>query len=123
MLYFVLHGSVPDISHLKVFGCSAYVHILKDMHVNALTSKSELMVYLGHTDGIKVSVFMHLSNNTVFTSTTALFDKILYPKCPNACIRGTTHVNEPRAQQASHDADKDTMLLYFVYQLCLQHHI
>ena len=107
--YFVLHGSVPDISHLKVFGYSAYVHILKDMHVNALSPKSELMVYLGHTDGIKASVFMCLSNNTVFTSTTALFDETLYPKCLNARICETIHVNEPRAQQPPHDANKDTI--------------
>ena len=109
MPYFVLNGSVPDISHLKVFGCSAYVHIPKDVHVNALSPKSELMMYLGHTDGIKASVFMRLSNNTVFTSTTALFDETLYPKCPNARVCGTTHVNEPRAQQPPHDADEDTI--------------
>ena len=102
-----MYGSVPDISHLKVFGYSAYVHILKDMHVNALSPKSELMEYLGHTDGIKASVSMHLSNNTVFTSTTVLFDETLYSKCPNAHVQGTTHVNEPRAQQPPHDADED----------------
>ena len=86
MPYFVLYGSVPDTSHLKVFGCGAYVHIPKDVCINVLSPKSELMEYLGHTDSIKASVFMHLSNNTVFTSTTALFDETLYPKCPNARI-------------------------------------
>ena len=104
-----MHGSVPDISHLKVFGCGAYVHISKDVCINALSPKSELMEYLGHTDGIKASVSMHLSNNTVFTSTTALFDETLYPKCLNAHVQGTTHVNEPRAQQPPHDANEDTI--------------
>ena len=108
-LYFILHESVLDISHLKVFGCGAYVHILKDVHINGLSHKSGLMVYLGHTDGIKASVFMRLSNNTVFTSITTLFDETLYPKCLNACVCETIHVNEPRAQQLPHDADEDTI--------------
>ena len=52
---------------------------------------------------------MRLSNNTVFTSTTALFDETLYPKCPNAHVCGTIRVNEPRAQQPPHDANEDTI--------------
>jgi hypothetical protein len=27
--YTLLNGEVPDVSHLKVFGCGAYVHIPK----------------------------------------------------------------------------------------------
>jgi hypothetical protein len=106
--YTILNDQVPDISHLKVFGCGAYVHIPKDRHVNALAPKSELMVYIGHTEGIKAFTFMHLTNNTVFTSTTALFDETIYPKCDSMHIRGTTRVREPRAQQPPMDAEEDT---------------
>ena len=106
--YTILNDQVPDISHLKVFGCGAYVHIPKDRRVNALAPKSELMVYIGHTEGIKAFTFMRLSNNTVFTSTTALFDETIYPKCDSMRIRGTTRVREPRAQQPPMDAEEDT---------------
>jgi hypothetical protein len=107
--YTNLHGEAPDISHLRVFGCGAYVHIPKETRVNALSPKSELMVYLGHTEGIKACTFMRLSNNTVYTSTTALFDETLFPKCNKLSSKGTTHLNEPRAPKLS-NADQDTTL-------------
>jgi hypothetical protein len=85
------------------------VHIPKETQVNALSPKSELMVYLGHTEGIKACTFMWLLNNTVYTSTTALFDETLFPKCEKLSPKGTTHLNEPRASKPS-DADQDTTL-------------
>src|ERR1700761_6393421 len=90
---------VPDISHLRVFGCGAYVHIPKDRRANALSPKSELMVYLGHIEGIKASTFMRLSNNTLFTSTTALFDETIFSKCETKRVRKTTRLREPKAHQ------------------------
>ena len=79
------------------------------MQVNALSPKSELMVYLGHTEGIKACTFMWLSNNTVYTSMPALFDETLFPKCNKSSPKGTTCLNEPRAPKLS-DADQDTTL-------------
>jgi hypothetical protein len=107
--YTNLHGEAPDISHLQVFGCGAYVHIPKEMWVNALSPKSELMVYLGHTEGIKACTFMQLSNNTVYTPTTALFDETLFLKCDKSSPKGTTRLNEPRALKPSY-ANQDTTL-------------
>jgi hypothetical protein len=107
--YTNLHGEAPDISHLRVFGCGAYVHIPKETQVNALSPKSELMVYLGHTEGIKACTFMRLSNNTIYTSTTALFDETLFPKCDKSSPKGTTCLNEPKALKPS-DANQDTTL-------------
>ena len=43
----VLHGSQPDIAHLCVFGCTAYMHLPEDVRANKMTSKSKLMVYIG----------------------------------------------------------------------------
>ena len=45
--YYVLNYEIPDISHLRVFGCGAYVHILEAHQINKLSSRSELMIYLG----------------------------------------------------------------------------
>jgi hypothetical protein len=107
--YTNLHGEAPNISHLRVFGCGAYVHIPKEIQVNVLSPKSELMVYLGHTEGIKACTFMRLSNNTVYTSMTTLFDETLFPKCDKLSPKGTTCLNEPRAPKPS-DANQDTTL-------------
>jgi hypothetical protein len=52
---------------------------------------------------------MQLSNNTVYTSTAALFDETLFPKCDKSSPKGTTRLNEPRAPKLS-DADQDTTL-------------
>jgi hypothetical protein len=93
--YESLNKQVPDISHLRVFGCGAYVHIPKDRRVNNLSPKSELMVYLGHTEGIKAYTFMRLSKNSVYTSTTALFDEAFFPKCDKPRKGDTTRTHEP----------------------------
>jgi transposase InsO family protein len=104
----LLNGQVPDISHLQVFGCGAYVHIPKDVRVNSLSPKSELMTYLGHTEGIKASLFMRPSNNTLFTSVTTLFDETLFPKCDTMRTRGTTRMNKPTSVQPPMDAEDTT---------------
>ena len=91
-----------------MFGCSVYMHIPKETHSNALSPKNELMVYLSHTKGIKAYMFMRTTNNTLFTSTTALFDETLFSKCNTARIRGTTHIQLPPASQPPFDIFKDT---------------
>jgi hypothetical protein len=107
--YTLLNGEAPDVSHLKVFGCGAYVHIPKEMHANGLAPKSELMTYLGYTEGIKAFKFMCLSNNTIYHSTTALFDETLFPKCFTlGKKRGTTRIGEPQASQLPIELVKDT---------------
>ncbi len=107
--YTLLNGEAPDISHLKVFGCGAYVHIPKETCANGLAPKSELMAYLGHTEGIKVFKFMCLSNNTLYHSTTVLFDETLFPKCSTpGKKRGTTRIGQPHASQLPIEPVKDT---------------
>ena len=107
--YTLLNGEAPDVSHLKVFGCSAYVHIPKEMRTNGLAPKSELMAYLGHTEGIKAFKFMHLSNNTLYHSTTMLFDETLFPKCSMLDKkRDTIRIGEPQASQPPIEPVKDT---------------
>ena len=33
----LIYGIVPDVGHLRVFGCGAYVHIPQDVRVNKLS--------------------------------------------------------------------------------------
>jgi len=72
----------PDLSHLCILGCGAYVFIHKDLQANKLSPKSELMTFLGYCDGHESNMmFMHAPNNVIFTAATALFDEHLFPKC------------------------------------------
>ena len=45
--YEAVTGNKPDVSHLRVFGCGAYVYLHPDVRANKLAAKSELMTYLG----------------------------------------------------------------------------
>ena len=40
-------GTKPDLSHLKVFGCIKYVHVLDEKR-RKLDSKSENMIFMGY---------------------------------------------------------------------------
>jgi len=42
----------PSLSHLKVFGCDAYVHIRKEKRTK-LDSKSKKYIFIGYKDGLK----------------------------------------------------------------------
>jgi len=53
------------------------------------------MVYLGIAEGIKGHHFMRTANNQLFTATTPLFDKKLFPKCKTSAPKPITQVREP----------------------------
>ena len=82
--YELLHKKVPDISHLCVFGCGAYVYLPEEVRKNKLSPKSELMVFLGYPEGMKGYLFMRFHNNSLFRGATAVFDETYFPKCPGA---------------------------------------
>lgn len=76
----IVEKKVPDISHLRVFGCAAYVHLPEAVRANKLAPKSELMVYLGQVPGVKGWKFMR-DNTRLFIGSTAIFDETLFPCC------------------------------------------
>ena len=80
-----LKRTKPDVTHLRVFGCGAYVFLLEEVHVNKLNPKSELMTFLGYPQGTKGYLFMRGPNNVLFTAVQALFNETLFPKCPDMC--------------------------------------
>jgi hypothetical protein len=50
--YELWHGKKPDVSHLRVWGCTAYVHVQKDKRTS-LGPHMEKCVFLGYPDGYK----------------------------------------------------------------------
>ena len=43
-------GEKPKISHLRVFGCGAYMYLPNEVCANKLTPCSELMIFIGYKD-------------------------------------------------------------------------
>jgi transposase InsO family protein len=109
--YQLLNNEIPDISHLRVFGCGAYVHIPESRRKNKLSPKSELMIYLGRPNGMKGDMFMR-TPNTLFYSDKALFDEMLFPRCSNqqtpGKTRGITQLDEPPSNQPPLDFEDTT---------------
>ena len=98
----------PDVAHLRVFGCGAYVFLPEDIRTNNLSPRSELMTFIGLSEGTKGYIFMRSPNNVVFTAIQALFDEMLFPKCPNMHQPGFTPVGlPPTDQQGEHNTPPD----------------
>ena len=63
----------PDISHLHVLGCRAYIFIHKDLRVNKSSPKLELMTFLGfHDDCESNLMFICPPNNVIFMEVLAV---------------------------------------------------
>ena len=45
-------GKKPSLSHLRVFGCDAYVHVPKEKRTK-LDSKSEKCIFIEYKDGLR----------------------------------------------------------------------
>jgi hypothetical protein len=103
-----LHHTKPDVAHLRVFGCGAYVFLPEDVQSNNLSPRSELMTFIGLVEGTKGYIFMRSPNNNVFTTIQALFDKTLFPKCPTMRRVGYTPVGLPPDDlQGEHNGPPD----------------
>ena len=45
-------GKKPSLSHLRLFGCDAYVHVPKEKRTK-LDNKCERCIFIGYKDGLK----------------------------------------------------------------------
>jgi hypothetical protein len=87
-----LHHTEPDVAHLRVFRCGAYVFLPEDVQSNNLSPRSKLIRL---SEGTKGYIFMRSPNNNIFTTIQALFEETLFPKCPNMHLLGYTPVSLP----------------------------
>jgi len=94
----------PDLSNLRVFGCAAYVYLPKEKRNNKLAAKSELMIFLGYTPGMKGYRFMRLPDNIVYHAATAVFYENTFPKCG---IPAVTQLPDPSDDMGNDDADQE----------------
>jgi hypothetical protein len=78
------------------------------MRSNNLSPRSELMTFIRLSEGTKGYIFMRSPNNNVLTTIQALFDKTLFPKCPNMRCLGYTPVGLPLDDlQGEHNGPPD----------------
>ena len=87
--YEAINRSKPDISHLRILGCGAYVFLQEDVQQDALSPCAEFMTFIGFTSSVKGWKFMR-NTNTIFHAMKAVFDENMYPQCPDG-----SHVNIP----------------------------
>lgn len=87
-----LNQRKPDILHLRVFGCGAYIFIPEDVRQNKLAPRAEVMTFLGYTSGVKGFKFMRKPNNVIFQAVMALFDEFMFPNCPDNKSPGHTRI-------------------------------
>jgi Reverse transcriptase (RNA-dependent DNA polymerase) len=103
-----LEHTKPDVTHLRVFGCSTYVFLPEEVRHNKLNPKSKLMTFIGYPQGIKGYLFMRSPNNVLFTVVQALFDKTLYLKCPDMHCPGYTPApDQPDGEQGEYNIPPD----------------
>ena len=56
--YEAINRDKPDISHLQILGCGAYVFLHEDVQQDILSLHAELMTFIGFTSGVKGWKFM-----------------------------------------------------------------
>jgi hypothetical protein len=92
----LVHKELPNIDHLCVFGCGAYVFIPSEDRPNKLAPKSELMTYVGW--GVTGHQFISRSG-ALKRSAHALFDKSIFPRLSkHAQPRRTGQATAPEPQ-------------------------
>ena len=71
-------GLTPDISHLRIFGCSAYVTINKKKR-RKLDLKSQEMTFIGYEPGSKGYQFWDKDSRSIVISRDVKFDESKFP--------------------------------------------
>src|ERR1700722_13873805 len=68
-------GKNPSLSHLRAFGCDAYVHVAKEKRTK-LDSKSEKCIFIGYKDGLKGYKLWNLVTRKVVYSRDVVFREV-----------------------------------------------
>src|ERR1700761_4007116 len=74
----LMHKKKPDVSNLRVFGCTAYVHIKKDQR-KGLSSHTQKCVFIGYPQEYKAWLFYNPITRKQIISKDAEFDERYFP--------------------------------------------
>ena len=73
-LYEVWYGKQPDVSHLRVFGCTAYAHV-PDAQRNKLDKKSQKYRFVGYSNESKGYRLLEEKSSKVFIRRDVIFNE------------------------------------------------
>lgn len=90
----VWYKSKPDVSHLRVWGCLAYVHVQKDKR-GQLGSHMEKCVFIGYPAGYKGWKFYNPVTKQAVISERAVFDERYFPGLKNWTSVPANHSHPP----------------------------
>ena len=76
----------PDVSHLRVWGCLAYVHVQKDKRKESFSSHMEKCIFVGYPPGYKGWQFYNLVTRKFIISERAEFDERYFPGIKTSVI-------------------------------------
>uniref|UniRef100_A0A251SKN6 Putative zinc finger, CCHC-type n=1 Tax=Helianthus annuus TaxID=4232 RepID=A0A251SKN6_HELAN len=110
--YEAWNGNKPNVEHLKVFGCLAYVHIPKQRR-DKLDKKTEKTVFVGYSENSKGYKLYNPQSNKIIISRDVVFDEnkrwILDPESDDTHII-VTDDEESQMQTHKDDAQEETVL-------------
>ena len=93
-------GSKPDVSHLRIFGCLAYVHVQKDQRTS-LQPHYRKCIFMGYPTEFKGWVFWDPVARKEIVSNNAVFDERYFPGTSRDPLPDLTGPFEPDAQGQS----------------------
>ena len=76
--YELWHKWKPDVSNLRVWSCSAYVHVQKDKWVG-INAHMEKCIFIGYLEGFKAWKFYNPITKHIIISERAEFDEHYFP--------------------------------------------
>jgi len=76
--YYVLHDKLPDISHLRLFGCLAFTST-NTSHRKKLDSRARKCIFLRYKRGVKCFLLCDLHNRELFLSRHVHFYENIFP--------------------------------------------
>ena len=90
----------PDVSHLRIWGCQAYVFIQKDKR-KSLQPHMEKCVFMGYPSGYKGWKFYNPTTKKYIISERAEFDERVFPGLSNYKATSPVNLNPPGLSPAS----------------------
>jgi len=121
--YELWHGWKPDVSHLRVWGCTAYVYIQKDKRAG-LGSHMEKCVFIGYPQGYKGWKFYNPTMKRTVIAERAHFDERYFPlsKHPTAAsfhplsveVESTPSTTPPPIPRPFVPAPKPASMPYYI---------
>ena len=95
-------GKKPNISHLRVFGCQAWVHILKKRR-HKLEPKSQEMIFVGYKPGSKGYQFWDAAHHRIEISRDVKFNETLFPA--QEATKSQASMNDPPISESDNESD------------------